>query len=580
MLSIMAVVAVLVALNAALACVNTLRLRHTLDLVAHTREVLGALDHALVTATEAETQQRGFLITRDDAFLDRYREARAEAGETETLLDSLVRDNDEQVSRATALHGHLDTRFAVLDEGITAIRELGFEEASRMVMTGRGTDAMEAARTTVERMRQAEEILLGARVRDAETSRAMAIGSAVAAGLVALFALGALARLLRRQIRERTIAADNLHAEKELFRTTLASIGDGVITTDTSGRVTFLNHVAESLTGWTAAQAGAQPLETVFHIVNEDTGERVENPALRALREGLVVALSNHTVLRTRRGEARPVDDSAAPIRVAGGAIVGAVLVFRDVTQRREAERAIREADQRKDRFLALLAHELRNPLAPMRNSLEVMRLATDPEQVGQMRGVMERQLAHMVRLVDDLLDVSRIASDKQHLRLQTVEIGTVLASALETFRPVLAQSGQQLVTTEPDRPVHVRADPVRLAQVLYNLLNNASKFSLPGSRILLEATRQGDRLLLRVRDEGAGIPPEMLERIFEMFVQVDQSLERSRSGLGVGLSLVRRLVELHGGSVSAHSDGPGRGSEFVVTLPVAEPAPAAPASP
>jgi PAS domain S-box-containing protein len=582
LLTLVGVVAVLVAVNAVLACINTGELHETLNMVSHTHEVIATLEHTLASTLSAETEQRGYLITRDTACLDQYHLASGDVEQALNSLDHLVDDNRDQLARAALLREQTKARFQLLDEGVAAIRGQGFDLARQVVMNGHGKEAMDAARATVDQMRDAENRLLDRRRHDARLSRSIAIGSAIASGLIALLALGGFSRLLRRQMRERAEAAANLNAEKELFRTTLASIGDGMITTDTGARVTFLNGVAQSLTGWTQADAAGEKLETVFHIVNEDSGDVVANPALRALREGVVVGLANHTLLRTRAGEEHPIDDSAAPIRDESGTIIGSVLVFRDVTSRRDAERALREADSRKDRFLALLAHELRNPLAPMRNSLEIMRLTQNPEHLAQVRGVLERQLTQMVRLVDDLLDVSRIASNKHEMRLQTVDIADVVASALETFRPVLEQCGQQLVKTLPGEPVHVRADPIRLAQVLYNLLNNASKFSPHGSRIVLDVTRTGDQVALRVRDQGVGIPPGMIEEIFEMFVQVDQSLERSRSGLGVGLTLVRRLVAMHGGTVRAHSEGAGKGSEFVVTLPtvVAAPGSDAPAEP
>ncbi len=564
---VMAVVAVLVAINAVLACINTVRLHDTLGLVTHTHKVLETIAATLAASQEAEAQQRSCLITGDMRYFEQYRAARADAERIVADLEALVHDNPDQLPRVAMLREHFAACFAILEEGVSTLQEGNFETARQVVVSGRGKDAMDTARATMDAMRVEEQHLLEERVADAQHSRTSALASAVAAGLLALLAIGAFTRLLRRQIRERSAAAAALRAEKERFRTTLASIGDGVITTDTATAVTFLNAVAEELTGWKHGDAAGQPLQRVFHIINEDSGDLAENPAVRALRDGVIVGLANHTVLRTPAGDEHPIDDSAAPIRAADGTIIGSVLVFRDVTARRNAERELRDADTRKDRFLALLAHELRNPLAPLRTSLEIMQYTQDPAQLAHVRGVMKRQLEQMVRLVDDLLDVSRIASNKHEMRFELVDIATVVSSALETFRPVLSQSGQKLVTTLPDEPCFLRADPVRLAQVLYNLLNNASKFSARGTTISLVTAREREQLVIRVSDEGVGVPPEMLDRIFDMFEQVDHSLERSRSGLGVGLTLVRRLVEMHGGSVVARSEGAGRGSDFIVTL-------------
>jgi signal transduction histidine kinase/ActR/RegA family two-component response regulator len=244
--------------------------------------------------------------------------------------------------------------------------------------------------------------------------------------------------------------------------------------------------------------------------------------------------------------------------------------------QHKRAEAVLQETDRRKDEFLAILAHELRNPLAPLRNALHVMRLAgpnPNPATLDQTRGMMERQVQQMVHLIDDLLDISRITRGKVELRKERVELAAVIQDALEACRPLIEAGGHELTVSLPPEPVTLEADPTRLAQVFSNLLNNAAKYTPPGGSIRLTAERQGDEIAVKIRDTGIGIPADMLPRIFEMFTQVDRSLERSQGGLGIGLSLVRGLVELHGGSVEAHSEGPGRGSEFLVRLSIHPPA-------
>jgi len=502
--------------------------------------------------------------------------------------------------------------------------------------------------------------------------------------------------LLARQRVEQDLleAREALQKQSEWLRITLSSIGDGVISTDAEGRVTFLNGVAESLTGWTQDEAAGRPLTEIFRIVNHWTRRAVENPALRALREGRIVGLANHSLLIARDGTERPIDDSAAPMRDSSGATVGAVLVFRDVTARMradeiqarlaaivessqdavisktldgtiqswnaEAERlfghtaeeaigrsitliipperldeermiverlgrgervehfetvrmsktgrridlsltispirdatgrvvgaskiarditdqrriaeALREADRRKDEFLALLAHELRNPLAPLRNGLEILRLAgADSNAAIRARGMMERQLGHMVRLVDDLLDVSRINRNKLELRRSRVLLTEVLGNALETARPVIEAAGHELIIALPAEPVHLDADLTRLAQVFSNLLTNSAKYTDRGGRIELAAELRSGEVEVSVRDTGIGIPTDALPHIFEMFSQVDRSIERSTGGLGIGLALVKGLAEMHGGTVTAESGGPGMGSTFIVRLPLPE---------
>ncbi len=481
--------------------------------------------------------------------------------------------------------------------------------------------------------------------------------------------------------------------QHESLRIMLDSIGDAVVTTDAEGRVTSLNGVAAALTGWTQMEAVGRPLEEVFRIINEWTRQPIENPVKKVLADGKVVGLANHTLLIAKDGTERPIDDSASPIRNAEGQIKGVVLIFRDISERRRAERTrlrlgaivessedaifskdlngiltswnrgaeqlygysaeevigksvsllfpperaeehaeimerlkrgeriehyqtirlrkngqrfeasvslsplkdesgriigasditrdiserarlyeqLQEADHRKDEFLATLAHELRNPLAPIRNALEIMRLAGDSKTtLDQVRTIMERQLQQMVRLIDDLLDVSRIGRGKLTLRTERVDLAGVVRRALEISRPVIEASGHELTVRQPDEPLLVEADVARLVQVFSNLLNNAAKYTERGGRITLTVERQGSDAVVNVQDTGVGISAEHLPHVFEMFAQVDRSIDRSQGGLGIGLTLVKRLTELHGGSVSAHSDGPNKGSVFSVRLPLA----------
>jgi signal transduction histidine kinase/ActR/RegA family two-component response regulator len=232
--------------------------------------------------------------------------------------------------------------------------------------------------------------------------------------------------------------------------------------------------------------------------------------------------------------------------------------------------RELREADRKKDDFIALLAHELRNPLAPLRNGLHVMRVAShDAAAVARARTIMERQLSHMVRLIDDLLDVSRISLNKLQLRRARVTLAEIVSNAVETARPVIDRAEHHLEVVLPPEPVLLDADLTRLAQVLGNLLTNAGKFTPKGGHITLTAELQADTVLIAVEDDGIGLKPQSLNAIFDMFSQVDHSVERSTGGLGIGLALVRGLTEMHGGSVRADSAGLGRGSRFSLRLPV-----------
>lgn len=276
-------------------------------------------------------------------------------------------------------------------------------------------------------------------------------------------------------------------------------------------------------------------------------------------------------------GEARVFLTLKAPLRDGGGRVVGLLGIGRDITERKQAEDELHrlaaelsDADRRKDVFLATLAHELRNPLAPMRNGLQIMKLTKNNSDAAEkVRAMMDRQLSQLVRLVDDLLDVSRITQGKVELRVERIDLKTVLAAALEASRPAIEEAGHVLTVDVPDAPIFVDGDAARLAQAVSNLLNNSAKYTRRGGHIRLTVWHEDSMAVVAVKDNGIGIPPAMLDRVFEMFTQVDRSLEKTTGGLGIGLSLVKGLLEMHGGTVEAKSDGEGMGSEFVIRLPV-----------
>jgi signal transduction histidine kinase len=243
-----------------------------------------------------------------------------------------------------------------------------------------------------------------------------------------------------------------------------------------------------------------------------------------------------------------------------------------EVAERTRVENALRATDRRKDEFLGTLAHELRNPLVPIRNALEIMRLSGNkPAVVESGRTMIERQIKQMVRLIDDLLDVARISRGTIQLKRERVEVSRVVASAVESCRPLIESAGHRLTVSIPTEPIVLDADPTRLAQVLLNLLENAAKNTEPAGSICLSAARDGGDVVFRVKDTGLGIPTDMLPHVFEIFTQVGRSSDGTQHGLGIGLSLVKTLVQLHGGSVEASSAGLGQGSEFIVRLPLPE---------
>jgi PAS domain S-box-containing protein len=319
-----------------------------------------------------------------------------------------------------------------------------------------------------------------------------------------------------------TLIVEGLHAARrrvevsqERLSAVLTSIADAVVATDERGRVTFVNPMAESLCGWTQAQAVGRPLEEVLVIVDEETHERCPSPVDRVLAEGHPAGLANRAVLIATDGTERPIDDSAGPVRGERGGLAGAVMVFRDITDRRKAEKdreqlfqEVRANNQRKDEFLAMLAHELRNPLAAISSAVTVTQHGALREHIEWSMEVINRQLRHLSRLIDDLLDVSRITRGKIELRRSIVDATTIIDGALQTIRPVIEDRKHTLDLAIDRGNLWVDVDPTRLEQIVVNLLSNAAKYSKNQGRVWLTAARYGEEIAITVRDAGIGIAP------------------------------------------------------------------------
>jgi PAS domain S-box-containing protein len=396
--------------------------------------------------------------------------------------------------------------------------------------------------------------------------------------------ISALAESLHRARTRAEISESREQEERERFRVTLSSIGDGVIATDALGRVTFMNQVAEILTGWTYGEAAGKPLDEVFRIVNEQTRQTVENPVSQAMREGQIVGLANDTMLTDRNGAEKAIDDCAAPIKDAGGRTAGAVLIFRDVSERRqvehdrtrllqtaEMERAEAEsASHAKDEFLAMVSHELRTPLNAILGWASLLsRGRFSSEETQKAIDTIERNAKAQAQLIEDLLDVSRIMSGKLRVSFDHVNLADTVMPVLETIKPAAEAKMIELVTNM-DTSLVVMGDAGRLRQIVWNLLSNAVKFTAKKGRVELRVERKGSEACLTVADTGKGMNRDFLPRAFERFQQADSTNTRQHGGLGLGLAIVRHLTEMHGGTVTADSPGPGRGSTFVVELPIA----------
>jgi PAS domain S-box-containing protein len=343
------------------------------------------------------------------------------------------------------------------------------------------------------------------------------------------------------------------------------SSDDAIISKSLDGVIQSWNAAAERVYGYSAAEAVGRSI--LLFIPPERHAE--EQHILARLRAGQRVEHFD-TVRLTKDGRHVEVSLTVSPVRDAHGRIIGASKVARDIGTRKQAERALAEANRNKDAFLAMLAHELRNPLAPIASALQLFGMV-DPAstQAREARAIMQRQLEHLVRLVDDLMDVSRITRGKIDMRREAQSLNAILLSAVETARPAIEAGRHRFSISLPQEPLRVQADFVRLGQVVSNLLTNAAKYTDPGGQIALQAAAEGGSAVIRVRDNGIGIEPEMLPRVFDMFAQLEQGATRSKGGLGIGLALARALVQLHGGALEGYSRGPGTGAEFVVRLPL-----------
>lgn len=378
----------------------------------------------------------------------------------------------------------------------------------------------------------------------------------------------------------------NLREQRELLRVTLASIGDAVIATGSDGKINFINPAAENLTGWNSKDACEKPLEEVFKILNEDTRKIVESPFTAVIKEGATVGLANHTILISKSGEETPIEDSGAPIKDTNGKIAGVVIVFHDVTERRRIEKereellkseqlARREAERAgilKDEFLATVSHELRTPLnAILGWSAMISKGDLEEASVLHALNVIKRNAHAQAEIISDILDVSRIITGKLQLQPQPLNLTPIVHGAVETLQPAALAKSIEINLRLDENAGEIIGDKDRLQQIIWNLLSNAVKFTPEGGTIGISLKKSDARIELKVSDNGIGIEKQFLPFIFERFRQLDSSITRTHGGLGLGLSIVRHLVEMHGGTVKAESAGLNQGTIFTIQLPLAD---------
>jgi PAS domain S-box-containing protein len=530
--------------------------------VADTEDTLLSLERVLSVVRDAETGQRGFLLTENASYLEPYYAAIAALSERMATLRSKLAGEPTATRQLDELQRLIKAKTDELTKTIEFEQAGNRAAAIALVMSDQGKNLMDSIRAQIARIQAVQSQVLAAQLAVESRARIWTSLSIVAAWVLALALVRTLVLVVRRDNRR-------VRLSEQRLAITLRSIGDAVIATDGLGRVRMLNTVAEEVTGWPTAEAQGAPLDQIFRIINEETRAAAESPVDKALREGRVVGLANHTVLIRRDGTETPIEDSAAPIRDSTGAIDGVVLVFRDASLERSVQLALREADRKKDEFIAVLAHELRNPLAPILQAAQLLQSpGATPEQLRWGHRVIGRQAKTMGRLLDDLLDVSRITRGTLEVRKSPVALAALIDGAVETTRPTIDARHHTLELVVSPQAIELDADPVRMTQVIANLLMNAAKYTDVGGRIRLTAKCEADELILSVADNGIGLDPAALPRLFDMFVQIEEARDRHEGGLGIGLALAKRLVELHQGSIEVRSDGRGHGSEFSVRMP------------
>jgi PAS domain S-box-containing protein len=532
------------------------------EAIARNKDALLNLDRALSAVRDAEAGQRGYLLTGRDSYLQPYNAAVADLPTRLSQLRTSL-SNDVVTPRAVdALQQAIAAKMEELARTIQLQANGNRSGAQALVLTDEGERLMDAVVEQISTLQGAQARLFESEIQQLNAARTRVGISVFAVRFLTIALLVTLVLVVRRETR-------HVRLSEARLAITLRSIGDAVIATDRQGRIVMLNTIAEELTGWSSSRARGAPLDRVFRLVDEAHREPVDSPLARVMREGRVTDIGHHTLLLRRGGAEIPIEDSAAPIRDDSGAIIGVVLVFRDATAERQNARDLLAADQKKDEFIAVLAHELRNPLAPILQAVQIARSPwAKPEQLRWSLDVIDRQGRAMGHLLDDLLDVSRITRGTVEIAKVKVALAEVVDGAVETARPVVEERRHTLTLDVPRQSVTIEVDPLRFSQVIANLLTNAAKYTHPGGVLKLAASIQDTHLTLSVSDNGSGIDPLALPRVFDMFVQVKGPLERQEGGLGIGLAVSKKLVELHGGMIEARSAGLNQGSEFIVRLP------------
>ena len=613
-----------VALVVALSLGAFRRIGETAEARKQTFLLLSRARDLLTSLIDAETGQRGFALTGDEAFLEPYLAVRDSIGGRLEELHRLT-SSAPALAHLDVIAPLADAKMAHLARVIESRREGDLDAVRAAVGGGEGRRLMDELRAEMRGYLETEEGLLAQQDVDLQANLRSLFAIIVIASLLALLLALSFAYSIHRESRHRLMLAAHLETQRllelqermtgrlheanltlqlseERLSVTLNSIGDAVIATDAAGQVTLLNPLAERLTGWTLVEARDRPVEEVLNLIDETTRQPSRLPVKETLAHGTSHTLDNNTVLIARDGIERAIDDSCAPIRDREGRVLGAVVVFRDVTEVRSFEQTLRQknveledATRIKSEFLGNMSHELRTPLNAIIGFSELLRDGVVGEMTEQQRDCADDIFGsgqHLLLLINDILDLSKVEAGKMTLDLESVSLEPLLANCLSIVREKAASGGIQLTLDAPDRLGSIQADGRKVKQIVYNLLSNGVKFTPDGGQVTLRArcvsganvghtsgswpgrsfpwrdSEFTEFLEISVTDSGFGISPKGMEILFNPFNQIDAGLARRFGGTGLGLSLVRLLAELHGGTVAVES-ATGEGSRFKVWLPL-----------
>jgi PAS domain S-box-containing protein len=563
----------LLIVSAAVSYFNTCQLFDNQGRVARNHQIQGSLGDVLSTMKDVETSQRGYVITGGKEFLEPYRSATTHIQPQIERLRELLAESAEQQSNLAVLEKKIGARLDLSKQSNLLRETEGFKAAQDFAATGQGKQAIYEVHNQIEEMQRAE--LISLRRREGQCAQSFYV--AVAADLLtALLGIGLVAvafRLVKRDITARVLAEDALRAARGRFRSVVDHVIHGIISFDEAGLIESVNPAAERLFGYPAAEIIGQNINRLMREPHQS--EQDIDPADYLLADhAKIIGTRRERVGLRKDGTTFPMELAVSTFPLGKRRLFTGIV--QDITERKGMEEELRQrvaelkdADRRKNEFLAMLAHELRNPLAPVHNAVQLLRKnCPADDETKWAHDVIERQVQHMRRMVDNLLDVSRITRGKINLQKEPIDVADVVMRAVEMVQPLIEARKHELTISLPPQPLRLEADLPRLAQVLANLLNNAAKYTEEGGHIWLTVEAQEGEVLLKVRDTGIGIPADYLPHVFDLFSQEDTSLERSQGGLGIGLTLARILVKMHGGVIRVSSAGTGQGSEFVVRLP------------